>query len=135
VNRYNSRKDYNLGSSSTSKKYTGGLFPNTTRRHELEGVSKFDPTRDSRLGVEIYIEGMKLLKHHGRWSSLNRSTRRQNEIFDTDVESDLTACDSQEMQFCCRSGKNRTGSQIIQVMRDFLNFLTVAHAPQSGQRF
>jgi hypothetical protein len=34
------------------------LVSNTTRRHELQGASKFDPARDSRLGVAIYIEGM-----------------------------------------------------------------------------
>jgi hypothetical protein len=43
--------------------------------------------------------------------------RRQTKIFGTNVESDLTTHNSQEMQFCCRSSKNRTGSQYMKVMK------------------
>jgi hypothetical protein len=34
------------------------LVSSTTRRHKLQGASRFNPARDSRLGVSPYIEGM-----------------------------------------------------------------------------
>jgi hypothetical protein len=61
--------------------------------------------------------------------------RHQTNFFGTNIESDLIAHNSREMQLCCRSGKNQTGSQNMKVTKDFLGFLMVIHVSQSSQWF
>jgi hypothetical protein len=72
-----------------------------------------------------------LLKHWRKCSSLNLPARRQNETFGADIESDLTACSSQEMQIWCRCGKNLTESKIENSWRTSSAFYQLFTCPDT----